>query len=126
MFPDDGRGGPTGLRIPPNPGVIALKPRDAVNGFLNDLQGDRVEDAYRRTSRGFQLGQTPEQFRQYVDMRRALKRYTSYELRPLSSEAGAVVAYQGKVTGGPYGTVDFTIEVVKEDAGWVVREFVAE
>jgi hypothetical protein len=123
MFPEDGKGGTPGLRLPPSAGVVALKPRDAANGFLRDLRDDHVEDAYRRTSRLFQLGQTPEQFRQMVDMKRALRYYTSYELRPTMPESGNVVRYEGKVTGGPYGTVEFNIEVVKEENGWVIREF---
>lgn len=126
MFPDEGVAANPNANLPPDPGPVAHKPRDAVHGFLHDLQKNDVGKAYGRTSESFQTTTTLPVFRDTIYLRPGLRHYTNFELKPLSPEAGDSVHYQGKVWGGRYATVEFTIEVVRDRRGWAVREFSPE
>ena len=120
IFPEDKKGGDqqANPNLPRDPGPIARKPRQAAEGFLHALMNNSLEDAFNRTSRFY--GQTPDQFRDSMELHRPFRRFTAWEMRATSPESGDLVTYRGNVSG-PNGKADFEIEVVQEGNGYYVR-----
>ena len=89
-------------------GLIANSPTDmlaAAAGFLEDVGGGRVENAYAHTSASFRKEHTPEQFREILD------KYPLLKSRPKRQ-------VEGYTTKAPWthgsATYDVTLLVGKE------------
>jgi hypothetical protein len=99
-----------------------LKPDEVMKAFLNELSQEQTEDAYQRTSRGFQSSMSQNDFNTMINKNKALIRWEFYRIKGRTG-GGSTLTYRGHVGGGPNGACDFTMEIGQESEGWRITKF---
>jgi len=99
-----------------------LKPEEVAKAFLNEIGKEQFEEAYQRTSQGFQGRMSQADFNDMIRQNRALIRHLSFRYKGTTKAAGVLI-YRGIVSGGPNGSCEFTMKIGQDGDGWRVYEF---
>jgi hypothetical protein len=91
--------------------------------FFEELKENKVEDAYGRTSTGFQGRNSMQSFVTLLSKNKGFIGHTSLRMKSIPPSRPGGKAYKGHVGGGEGTGVDFTIELGQEDQGWRVTQF---
>jgi hypothetical protein len=91
-------------------------------GFVNDLGAGRIDQAYSATSQGYQARQTKDQLKALVDKNPALKNSNATAF--ITNQAPGATRMNAQVTAtGTAGSVNCTVQLIKEDGQWKVDGF---
>jgi hypothetical protein len=99
-----------------------LKPEEVARAFLGELGKEQYEEAYQRTSSGFQGRMSQADFNEMIRQNKALVRHLSFRYKGVTKAAGVQI-YKGIVSGGPNGSCEFTMKIGQDGDGWRVYEF---
>jgi len=91
--------------------------------FLEELKEGKVEDAYGRTSTGFQGRISMQSFVSLLAKNKGFEGHTTLRMKSIPASRPGGKAYKGHVGGGAGTGADFTIELGREDQGWRVTQF---
>jgi hypothetical protein len=93
----------------------------AADNFMSDVAqgGQRLDNAYKNTTKNYQSQQTPAQFKDFVQKNPGLKSYQPMSLQPITFTSTAS-SFQGQIPGQ---IPKFTLQVVKEGETWKVDRF---
>jgi hypothetical protein len=100
-----------------------LKPQQVVDAFLQELRTEQWEDAYQRTSIGFQDSMSQSDFNALIERNSGLVGWTRKLYKGAERPGGQMMEMKGHVSGGPNPGVDFTIEVSLQPQGWRITKF---
>jgi hypothetical protein len=99
-----------------------LKPEEVAKAFLTEISKEQYEEAYQRTSRGFQSTMSQADFNDMIRQNKALIRHLNFRYKGVTKAAGTQI-YRGVVGGGPNGSCEFTMKIGQDGDGWRVYEF---
>jgi hypothetical protein len=91
----------------------------AAENFMSDVAANRLDAAYKNTTKNYQSQQTLPQFKDFVQKNPGLKNYQPMSLQPMNLTSTAS-SFQGQIPGQIKG---FTVQVVKEGETWKVDRF---
>jgi hypothetical protein len=91
----------------------------AADNFMNDVAANRLDTAYKNTTKNFQAQQSLAQFKDFVQKNPGLKSYQQFSLQPINFTSTAS-SFQGQVPGQ---INRFSLQVVKEGETWKVDRF---
>jgi hypothetical protein len=117
-----GKGNQRGGNFAKGEGASTLKPEEVFKAFLTELGEGQTEDAYQRTSRGFQSSMSQNDFNTFIEKNKALIRWETYRIKGHTG-GSSMQKWVGHVGGGPNGACDFTMEIGQEPEGWRVTKF---
>jgi hypothetical protein len=99
-----------------------LKPEEVARAFLTEIGKEQFEEAYQRTSSGFQGRMSQADFNEMIRQNKALIRHLSWRTKGTTKASGTLI-YRGVVSGGPNGSCEFTLKIGQDGDGWRVYEF---
>jgi hypothetical protein len=96
---------------------------ELAQSFVNDLSAGQVDEAYDRTSKGFQGRLSREQFKALVDKYPQFQNSTNVLNPPNNMAPGMTAATFTATVSGTKGSVLITVHVLKEGEQWKVDRF---
>jgi hypothetical protein len=108
--------------FPKGEDASGMKGQQVVDAFLLELNKEQLEDAYQRTSIGFQGSMSQSDFNAFVQKNRGLVGWTRKHIKG-AAPGNQMMMMKGHLSGGPNPGIDFTIEVGMEPQGWRITKF---